>query len=237
MGETVDEVVDDVVLLPIGATEAHGPHLPLDTDTRIAIELARRCHAALTERGHVARIANSFTDTAAQYAASFPGTRHVDPQKETELLLARIRQHLDAPPAKVVLINLHFDPAHMAAVKAALAQLQPPAAGKVVWPNFTRRAHAQEIGGEFATGACHAGEFETSLMLAASGPLAVDGRFRDLPEVNVDLAAAIRAGKRNFEEAGVTRAYCGHPATATREEGERLYGVLTRIVLAHLDLA
>lgn len=220
-----------IVLLPIGATEAHGPHLPLDTDTRIAIELARRAAAHLPPDTY---IANSFTDTAAQYAASFPGTRHTDPRKETELLVARIQQHLDAAE-RIVLVNLHFDPAHMAAMKAALAQLAPTEAAKVVWPNFTRRAHAQEIGGEFASGACHAGEFETSLMLAADGPLAVDALFRELPEVNVDLAAAIREGKRSFEEAGVTRAYCGHPATASAEEGERLYGVLVRIVLSQLN--
>ena len=39
-----------------------------------------------------------------------------------------------------------------------------------------------------------------------------------------------RAGKATFEEAGVAEAYCGDPAAATREEGERTVEVLGRIV-------
>ena len=49
----VDAVLKDrpVALLPIGATEAHGPHLPLSTDTVIAQEMARRGAVKLKEHG------------------------------------------------------------------------------------------------------------------------------------------------------------------------------------------
>ncbi|HET6403293.1 MAG TPA: creatininase family protein [Candidatus Thermoplasmatota archaeon] len=214
-----------IVLLPIGATEAHGPHLPLDTDTLIAAELARRCQARL---GWHARVEEPFTATAAAYARDFEGTVHVDPAEESRALVERVR---GIRADRVVLVNLHFDPEHMRAVKDAVAQLP-----NVVWPNFTRRAHAQAIGAEFATGACHGGEFETSLMLVAA-PERVKPLYRALPEVRVDLARAIRDGKRSFREAGVHEAYCGHPATATREEGERLYAVLADIVLREVAAA
>ena len=217
-----------IVFLPIGAIEAHGPHLPLDTDTRIAVELARRCASKL---GWHASVAPPFIDTAASYAAEFPGTVHVDPGVEARDLVARVRSILAQGAHEVVLVNLHFDPAHMAALKAARAELP---ASKVLFPSFTRRVHAQAIGGEFATGACHGGEFETSLMLVAA-PETVKPSFRDLPAVDVDLAAAIKEGKRSFREAGVPQAYCGHPATASREEGERLYGVLAEIVLREVS--
>lgn len=207
-----------IQLLPVGATEAHGPHLPLDTDTIIAQELARRVAARLSD----ARILEPFVATAASYAAGFAGTLHHDPTEETRVLVKMIEA---LHPARVVIVNLHFDPAHMLALKEAVARLP-----NAVYPNFTRRAHAQEIGGEFATGACHGGEFETSLMLVAA-PHKVKPAYRELPEVAVDLAAAIKAGRKSFREAGVLHAYCGHPASASREEGERLYGVLVNIVL------
>lgn len=212
-----------IVFLPVGAVEAHGPHLPRETDTYIAMELARRCAARLAFR---ASVAPAFVRTAASYAREFTGTVHVEPEEETRALVETVRA-IEAE--RVVLVNLHFDPEHMRAVKDALAQL----GDRVVFPNFTRRALAQEIGGEFATGACHGGEFETSLMLVAA-PERVKPSYRDLPEVDVDLAAAIKAGKKSFREAGVLHAYCGHPASATREEGERLYGILVQIVLREL---
>lgn len=204
-----------VTLLPLGAIEKHGPHLPLDTDTVLAVALAERCAPALG-----GTVAPAFTRTAASFAADFPGTVSVPAAEEQRDLVAAVRS-LAGP---VVLVNLHFDPEHLRAVRAAAAE-EP----RVVFPDFTRRAHAQRIGGEFATGACHAGEFETSLMLAVA-PERV-GDHRALPAREVNLALAIREGQRSFRELGLDEAYCGHPATATAKEGERLLGVLTDIVV------
>ncbi|HVL86890.1 MAG TPA: creatininase family protein [Candidatus Thermoplasmatota archaeon] len=217
-----------IVLLPLGATEAHGPHLPLDTDTRIASLLARRCAERLSRRAP-ARVAEPFVDTCASFAASFPGTISADPHDERKRLVDAAEGLLRQGAGGVVLVNLHFDPGHLRAVREAMLDLQPGASGRVVFPDFTRRAHAAAIGGEFATGACHGGEFETSLMLVAAPDL-VGSEFRSLPRLPVDLAAAIRAGKTSFREVGMDRAYCGDPARATAEEGERLLGVLCEIV-------
>src|SRR5205814_3697447 len=45
-----------LVVLPVGAIEAHGPHLPLDTDVVIATAMARAGARKLTDRGHVVLI-------------------------------------------------------------------------------------------------------------------------------------------------------------------------------------
>jgi creatinine amidohydrolase len=212
------------VLLPLGAVEKHGPHLPLDTDTRLAVALAHRVAPRLG-----AEVAPAFTGTAASYAADFEGTVHVPPDQEQRALVEAVLGILDRGAARVVLVNLHFDPAHMGAIEGALVEVEAKDPGRARFPDFTRRRHAQRIGGEFATGACHAGEFETSLLLAIA-PEAVQP-FAHLPPRMVDLAQAIRAGKRSFREVGLEQAYCGHPATATRGEGERLLAVLADIVV------
>lgn len=219
-----------VVLLPLGSIEAHGPHLPLDTDTRIAVRLAGRCAEELLRGGVDAVVVPPFTSTACSYAAGFPGTVSVDRDAETRALVDAARRHLADGADRVALVNLHFDPEHMRAVRDALAALQERHPGGAVFPDFTRRDNARQIGGEFATGACHGGEFETSLMLVAA-PGLVGGSYRTLPPLEVNLARAIRDGKRSFRELGLDQAYCGRPASATREEGERLLEVLTRIVV------
>jgi hypothetical protein len=43
-----------IALVPAGSTEAHGPHLPLSTDSIISEEMARRAAAALARRGYCA---------------------------------------------------------------------------------------------------------------------------------------------------------------------------------------
>lgn len=49
--ETIWPMDASIAVLPLGATEQHGPHLPFETDTIIAEGVARRAHALLPE-GH-----------------------------------------------------------------------------------------------------------------------------------------------------------------------------------------
>ncbi len=216
------------VLLPIGAVEAHGPHLPLDTDTIIADHLA---HIVATElmRWHAipALVAHAIPLSVAEWAADFPGTVSLDAATEQQTLRSSLASLRAAGARRIALVNLHFDPGHLAAVKTVVAETQLPG---LVFTDFTRRANAAKIGGEFATGACHGGQFETSLVLAAR-PAAVRPSYLRLKSVNIDLASAIRAGKRSFREVGMEEAYCGDPASATAAEGEMLYALLASIIV------
>lgn len=221
----VERLRQPVVLLPLGAVEAHGPHLPLDADTVMARALARRVAERLEAQGRHALVAPPVTTTAASLAAGFPGTVSIPPATERRVIVDVLRSLANLDRPRVVLVNLHFDPEHMAAVRGAVGEL-----GSVVFPDFTRRACAQRVGGEFATGDCHAGAFETSLMLACA-PDRVLPAHRDLPPFEAGLVPGIRGGKRSFRELGMDRAYCGDPASATAEEGERLLGILTDIVM------
>ena len=44
-----------VAILPVGAVEAHGPHLPLGTDVVIAEAMARACAERVSEAGQIGR--------------------------------------------------------------------------------------------------------------------------------------------------------------------------------------
>ena len=63
-----------VALLPVGAVEAHGPHLPLGTDGLIAVAMARAAAARLEGRGIAALLLPPLEYSAAPFGAGFAGT-------------------------------------------------------------------------------------------------------------------------------------------------------------------
>ncbi len=163
--------------------------------------------------------------TVTTYAAGFAGTISLTP----ETAAAVLKDYLDSlarhGPATIALVNSHLEPGHVKLLEtAAVAPRERP---RVLFVNHCRKPWALELGEEFKSGDCHAGCYETSLMLA--------GRYRDLvkmdvartlPVANHGLVAKMKAGVKTFEEMGATQAYFGDPAAATVEEGERLWGVL-----------
>ena len=74
----VDEAMKDrpVAILPVGATEAHGPHLPLSTDTVIATEMARRGAKKLKEAGVPSLILPSGDLHRRRLRRRLPGEHH-----------------------------------------------------------------------------------------------------------------------------------------------------------------
>ncbi len=240
-GMTWEEVRDldgarTVALLPVGALEAHGPHLPLDTDVVIASAMARAGAGRLAEAGWTPLLLPPLAYTAAEFAAGFPGTVSVPPDATAEAVLGTARSLARHGLAALAVANAHLDPAHLAALHAAVARAEEAGLPPVAFPDLTRRPWAGRLGEEFRSGACHAGRFEGSVVLAAA-PGAVREEVRaGLPPNPTSLSVAIREGKRSFEEAGGPRAYFGWPADATAEEGRATVAALGEI-LAEATLA
>jgi creatinine amidohydrolase len=100
----------------------------------------------------------------------------------------------------------------------------------VAFPNLTAKPWALRLGDEFRSGACHAGQFETSMVLAERPELVREATRAALPPNPGSLSRAIRDGKQSFEEAGGARAYFGFPSQATAEEGRKTIEVLGAIL-------
>lgn len=230
-----------VALLPTGAIEAHGPHLPLITDVVIARAAAETALDGLRRRGFRPMLLPPVPYTPAPFAAGFPGTISVRPATFAALLEDVAASLERQGVAALVVVNAHLDPAHLAAIREvagarAGAQAGARAAGRprhmpVIHPDLTARRWASRLTAEFRSGACHAGRYETSVVMAAAPELVRDETRRGLPANPASLSVAIRDGAATFEEAGVGEAYCGDPAAATREEGDETVAVLGGIVV------
>ena len=217
-----------VAIVPLGATEAHGPHLPLSTDVIIVEAMARVGAERLSRQGATVVVLPTVALTPAPFAAAFPGTLGVRPAT----LVALLEDVADGLAAqgftRMVVVSAHLDPEHLGAVTEALETIRADGM-RVAFPNLARKPWSLRLGEEFQTGACHAGRFETSIVMAERPELVRDVR-KDLPPNPNSLSVAIHAGRHTFAEAGGPRAYFGWPADATAEEGQELIETLGAIL-------
>jgi creatinine amidohydrolase len=220
-----------VALLPVGSTEAHGPHLPLSVDVVIAEEVCRRAGEKLGDAVVFPAVTYGLTD----FAAGFSGTVSLSAETTEALLsevLVGIAQH---GFARIGVVNHHLEPAHFAVVHKAAERASKQTSSRIVVPDHRRKPTGPSLGDEFMYGGSHAGNYETSLMLAAAPHLVNEAIRGSLPNLEVDLPARIKAGAKRFEECGGPNAYFGTPAQATKAEGERLMSILVELTVSALS--
>ncbi|MBL9039704.1 MAG: creatininase family protein, partial [Archangium sp.] len=161
-----------VALVPVGSTEAHGPHLPLNVDVVIAEAVCARLSARLPVDTVVfPPVAYSLTD----FAATFSGTVSLAGDVALAHLTA-VLKGIGAHFERVAVINHHLEPAHFQVVHAAAKAAQGPNL-RIVVPDHRKKPIGPLLGHEFTHGGSHAGGYETSLMLAAA-PHLVDEAAR-----------------------------------------------------------
>ena len=219
-----------VALLPVGAIEAHGPHLPLGTDNVIARAMARSGATVLESRGFHAVLLPALPYTAAPFGAAFAGTLSVTPATCAAVVAELATELTRHGFAALAIANAHLDPSHLGALAEAQRLAAARGACPVIIPDLTRRAAAERLTEEFRTGACHAGRYEGSVVMAERPDLVRTDVQRSLPPVPASLSVAIRAGATTFEQAGGSRAYFGWPADASADEGRATIAVLGEIL-------
>ncbi|MCG6927975.1 MAG: creatininase family protein [Acidobacteria bacterium] len=220
-----------IALLPVGTTEAHGPHLPVTTDAIIAVELARRGVKKLEERGLHALIMPPVTFSVSELAAEFPGTLSL-PEETVVALVRDLGVALSKAFRAVAIVNVNQEKAHIEALKKAVAEANE-AGASVRLTDFAKKRWVDQLGEAFAAGD-HGGSFQTSLMMAAAPDHVRERERISLPPMD-GLAAALEKGAKTFAEAGGEDAYFGDPTAANAEQGEAAFEALSGIL--GLDVA
>src|SRR5580698_2539576 len=113
-----------VAILPCGATEAHGPHLPLNTDVIISETMAAHALPLLAARSIEATILPPLAYMPANYAEAFSGTVSVRAATAKALLLDIAASLMAQGFACLALANSHFDPANVAMLREAVEEIR-----------------------------------------------------------------------------------------------------------------
>jgi mycofactocin system creatininase family protein len=197
-----------IIAVPVGSCEQHGPHLPLDTDTRIAMALAEGL-ASSFEPGDVL-IGPAVTASSSGEHAGFPGTLSIGADVVEHLIVELVRSADWS--GGVVLVNGHGGNA--LPVQRAASKLLGEGRRVLAWWPHIRNGDA------------HAGESETSMMLALAPTLVRMKRAEaGRPEPIVDLIDELRTGGvRAVSPNGVL----GDPRRATANHGKAL---ITRLII------
>ncbi len=213
-----------VVLVPLGSLEQHGPHLPLDTDTRIATARwsAGRSGAAVSTLPASGEwevvVAPALAFGASGEHAGFAGTLSIGTDA-LALLLVELARSAGPEIAALVVVNGHGGNHDALTLAVATAQRE----GRAMWA----WGPALPPGGDY-----HAGRTETSVLLALAPELvdmerAAAGNIEPIHR----LAAALRAGGL---AAVSPNGVLGDPIGATAAEGRELLEVWTEDLLAYL---
>lgn len=223
-----------VALIPLGATEAHGPHLPLATATYLAIDAAKKAARKLKGHGVRALVFPSISFTVSERAADFPGTLTLS--RPTALaFLKDVAAAATREFRAVAFVNTHLDPGHLEVLKQAVEESKK-AGVSACFVDLTRKRWSQQLGEAFRQGD-HAGAFATSAMMALNLPLVREHERISIPPME-GLVAAMKGGAKTFREAGGEDAYFGDPGAATIEDGENILEQLGEIcsvsVMEHL---
>lgn len=228
----VDELPRDrtVFVLPVGATEAHGPHLPLGTDDLIAEAMAKEGARLLADRGIEVAALPTLSLTPAPFASEFSGTLSAG----VEVVDAQIENLIGSLESAgfryLAIANAHFDPANVGVLRRIAERDREGPTLAVIFPDVTRRDLARRLTEEFRSGACHAGRYEGSIVLSVRPDLYRHEIAEGLAPHSTSLVDAIGEGKHTFGEAGGRQAYFGDPAAATAAEGRATIRILGEIL-------
>ena len=200
------------LLIPLGSLEQHGPHLPLDTDTRIAVAIAEGAAARLDD----VVIGPTITVGASGEHAGFPGTLSIGTDALCTMLV-ELGRSADGF-ARLVFVNGHGG--NRDAITEAVDRLVGEGRPVSVWSPTIPGADA------------HAGRTETSLLLAIAPeqvrleraePGALDPLERLLP--------ALRSGG---VYAVAPNGVLGDPSGASAAEGAAMLEGLVSALVAQL---
>ena len=191
----------ELLAVPLGATEQHGPHLPLDTDTRVATALAERLAGSRPD----VLVAPALCYGASGEHETFPGTLSIG-SAALELVVLELVRSASRWVQRTVLISGHGGNA--AALRRAERRLQAEGRAVLAWMPILEDGDA------------HAGRVETSLLLALAPGQVRAGRLA--PGNRAPLSQLMDAVRERTVRGVSPNGVLGDPRGASAVQGQAL---------------
>jgi|FaiFalDrversion2_1042247.scaffolds.fasta_scaffold00331_8 creatinine amidohydrolase len=214
--------ITDIVIIPVGSTEQHGPHLPLNVDALITYEIA----LAVSAKRRIP-VAPLIKYGPSMTHKNFPGTISVKPQTLLATILDICKCIRFAGFHKILILNGHVPNEWVlkSAMDILRARFDDLRIKVLSYFNCS-----EEIYKEFTKdNGDHANCFETSLMLYLRPDMVKISKIQDEPAKSLPF-------DYRYDQKSRTGVW-GKPSLATREEGERLFNKIVEAICQWVDLA
>jgi creatinine amidohydrolase len=222
----------DTVVMAFGATEQHGPHMPLATDALLGDHLAWRVAERLD-----AFVAPTVRVGCSEHHLAFPGTLSISEDTFHRVVADLVLSLARGGFRRVVLLPTHggnFGP-----LAAALEKLGPVEGVEIRALTdlgallAVARVGAEEHDVPLGEGGLHAGEWETSMLIAIHPELV--HLERGEPGYTGDMESAVGAIFGSGVHSVTANGVIGDPARAGAEHGERYWTEVEAITLRSIE--
>jgi creatinine amidohydrolase len=214
---------ETLALLPVGATEQHGPHLPASTDAEIAEAV---CDAASARTG-VPVLPTLRVGSSQAHTTKWPGTLSLPPRLLVDVVVELARWVRASGFQKLLLLNAHVG--NVAPLRVAVDELRAAGSirvGLASWYELT-----PEIAAAVTADADDWHAHAASLMLYLRPELVVRDAIRDDPDRTAELVLGYTVAETSRE--GLT----GSPSLATAEQGAELFEAVVEALAERLERA
>ena len=227
---------DGMVIVPVGALEQHGPHLPVEVDSMLGEQIALRTARLIDARGQRVAVLPMLWTGISEHHMSFGGTISLDLPTFAAVIEGICRSLVRHGFRRIVLLNSHGGNDN--ALRTLTDELTPKLGVPIVQTTYWEAA-AQEIGEILETqpNVQHACEAETAMMLAVRPELVAQDRI-GLAKANRSPDADEIVGRGVYRwrtlAAMAASGVVGNPQAATAEKGNRLLEAIARALAGKL---
>jgi len=212
-----------LIIFPIGQTEEHGMHLPVKTDAFIAEKIAEKVAEKIKNEIPVLVMPTVWSGYSMKAVTRWPGTIRLKPETFMNMVFDICGSLIEMGFRKIMLISSHGN--HTGMLRAVVRKIADEYSVymALTFPVLMAKERFEEVSRAGKAGSCHAGEYETSLMLYLAEELVE--MEKAISEDKIAYFPKFYSDKIYFSIWGIqksgTGAY-GDPTVATKETGEKI---------------